>query len=54
MPVAEQSCGCQGGGEEGEGGLGVWGEQMQTATFRIDKQQGTTIQQRDLYPNLLG
>ena len=54
MPVAEQSWGCQGEGEEGEGGLGVWGLQMQTVTFRIDKQQGPTVQHRDLYPNLLG
>ena len=31
-------------------GLGVWGQQMQTITFRIDKQQGPTIQHKELYP----
>ena len=31
-------------------GLGVWGWQMQTITFRMDKQQGPTVQHRELYP----
>ena len=33
----EQTCGCQGVGV-GEG-LGVWGQQMQTIVYRMDKQQ---------------
>ena len=35
--------GCQGGGRVGEGGLGGWGEQMQTIIYRVDKQQGPTV-----------
>ena len=31
-------------------GLGVWGQQMQTITFRMDKQWGPTVQHRELYP----
>ena len=44
----EQTCGCQGGWE----GLGVWGQQMQTITFTIDKQRGPTVYaaHRELYP----
>ena len=32
-------------GEErwGRDGLGVWGRQMQTVTYRMDKQQGPTV-----------
>ena len=44
----EQTCGCQ----EGEGrkwdGWGDWGCQMQTTTFRMDKQCGLTVQHREL------
>ena len=43
----EQTCGCQGGRGEGEEQLGVWGWQMQTITFRMDK-QGPTAQHREL------
>ena len=32
----DEICGCQGGG--GRRGMGVWGWQMQTITFRMDKQ----------------
>ena len=32
-----------------KGGLGVKGQQMQTITFRMDKQQGPTVQHRELY-----
>ena len=32
-----------------EDGAGVWGWQMQTATFRMDKQQGPNVQHRKLY-----
>ena len=45
----DQTCGCQGGGGKGEGweggrerdGWGIW--QIQTITFRMDKQQGPTV-----------
>ena len=30
-------------------GLGVWGQQMQTITFGVDK-QSPTVQHRELYP----
>ena len=33
----EQTCGCQGRGGREWDRLGVWGQQMQTITFRIDK-----------------
>ena len=33
----EQTCGCQGGGGRERDGLGVWGWQMQTITFRTDR-----------------
>ena len=38
-----QTCGCQGGAGWGREGLGVWGEQMQTIMYRMDKQQGPTV-----------
>ena len=34
----EQTCGSQGGGRRKWDGWGVWGWQMQTITFRLDKQ----------------
>ena len=46
----DQTCGCQGGGGRERGGLGIWGWQMQTITFRMDKQQGPAVQHRELYP----
>ena len=45
----EQTCGCQGGGGWGRDGVGVWGQQMQTSIYRMDKQQGPTVQHRELY-----
>ena len=36
---------------KGEGrreGLGVWGQQMQTIVYRMDKQPGPTVQHREL------
>ena len=39
----KQSCGCQGGGERGRNGYGVWGQQIQTIKHRMDKQQGPTV-----------
>ena len=32
-----------------ESGLGVWDLQMRTITYRMDKQQGPTVQHRELY-----
>ena len=41
----EQAGGCQ----EGVGdGLGVWDQQMPTGIYRKDKQQGATVQEREL------
>ena len=39
-------------GEEGwrREGLGVWGQQMPTLIYRMDKQQGPTVEHRELYP----
>ena len=45
----EQTCGCQGGGGWARDGLGVWDQQMQTIIYRMDKQQGPTVQHRELY-----
>ena len=39
----EQTHGCQEGAEVGRDGLGVWDQQMQTITYRMDKQQGPTV-----------
>ena len=44
-----QTCSCQEGGEGEWDGLGVWGQQMQTITYRMNKQQGPTLQNRELY-----
>ena len=47
--LREQACGCQGDGRGGwSGGLG---QQMQTIniTYRMDKQQGPTVQHREIY-----
>ena len=45
----EQIYVCQGGGERKWDGLGVWGWQMQTVTFRMDKQGGPAVEHRELY-----
>ena len=45
----EQTCGCQGGGGWERDKLGVWDQQMQTIIYRMDKQQGPTVQHRELY-----
>ena len=37
-------------GKGGAGELGVWDQQMQTITYRMDKQQGPTVEHRELYP----
>ena len=44
----EQTCGCQGVGGREEG-LGVWDQQMQTIIYRMDEQQGPTVEHRELY-----
>ena len=36
--LGEQTCGCQGGRGRGWDGQGVWGQQMQTIAFGLDKQ----------------
>ena len=33
----------------GREGLGVWDQQMQTSVYRMDKQQGPTVQHREQY-----
>ena len=45
----EQTGGCQGGGGWERDGVGVWDQQMQTGICRMDKQQGPTVQHRELY-----
>ena len=44
----EQPCGCQDGVVRRDG-LGILGQQMQTIIYRMDKQQGPTVQHRELY-----
>ena len=44
----EQTVGCQGGGSGGKDGLGVWYQLMQTIIYRMDKQQGPTVEHREL------
>ena len=45
----EQTCGCHWGVGRERDRLGVWGWQMQTITFRMNKQQGPNVQHRELY-----
>ena len=45
----EQTGGCQGGGGWGRAGVGGWGEQSEAIIYRKDKQQGPTVQHRELY-----
>ena len=46
----EQTGGCQGGGMGWEReGVGGWGQQMWAFIYRMDKQQGPTVQHRELY-----
>ena len=45
----EQTGGCPGEGGRERDGLVIWGWQMQTITFRMDKQQGPAVQHRELY-----
>ena len=39
----EQACGCQGGEGREKNGVRVWGQQMQTITFRMNKQWGPIV-----------
>ena len=48
--LREETGVCQGGGAWERGGEGVWHQQMQTGIYRMDKQQGPTVQHRELYP----
>ena len=45
----EQTGGCQGEGGRGRDGQGAWDEQMQTIICGMDKQQGPTVEHRELY-----
>ena len=45
----EQTCGCQGRGEVGEGMIGSLGLADANYYIRLDKQQGPIIQHIDLY-----
>ena len=45
----EQICGRQGGGEWERDKLGVQDQQIQTIIYTIDKQQGPTVQHKELY-----
>ena len=47
LPI-KQECGCQGGWWERDG-MGIWDQQMQTIMYRMDKQQGPTLQHWELY-----
>ena len=40
----------QGGGGRERGGWGVWGQEMQTRTLRMEEQWGPAVQHRELYP----
>ena len=44
----EQTGGCQGEAGRAEDGPGVWGQQMQTITYRMDGQEGPTVQHREI------
>ena len=45
----EETCSRQERAGEARGQLGVWGRQMPTITFRMDKQQGPNVHLRELY-----
>ena len=44
----EQTCGCRARGGDWDR-LRVWAQQMQTITYRMDKQQGPTVQHKEPY-----
>ena len=44
----EQICGYQGGRKSGREGFRVWDQQIQTSIHRMDRQQGPTVQHREL------
>ena len=39
----------KGEAQEGKEGLGAWGQQMETSIYRIEKQQGPSVQHREQY-----
>ena len=45
----EETFSCPGAGEREWDGLGVWGQQMQTIIYIMDKQQGLTVYSMRLY-----
>ena len=46
----EQAYVCKGRERRKWDGWGVWGWQMQTIPFRMDKQGGSPVQRKELYP----
>ena len=49
MDIENRLVVAKGEGEWGRDGLGVWDQQMQTIIHRMDKQQGPTVEHRELY-----
>ena len=45
----EQICGCQGGGEVGEGKIGSLGLADENYSTQVDKQQGPAVWHKELY-----
>ena len=45
----KQTYGYQKGKGRGRDKLGVWDQQIQTIIYKIDRQQGPTVQHRELY-----
>ena len=39
----------KGEAQQGKEGLGAWGQQMETSIYRIEKQQGPSVQHRELH-----
>ena len=48
----EQTCGCQDGWEKEWNRLGVWGQQMQTITFKVDGEWDPVVQQKEMCPQI--
>ena len=45
----KQTYGYQRGNTGGKDKLGVWDQQIHTTIYKIDNQEGPTVQHRDLY-----
>ena len=48
----EQTCGCQGEGGWGRDRVGGWGQQREDIVHTGNKQQGPTVQHKELYSML--